>query len=775
MSWRTSLVCRICSDVLKKLEDVQKLAKRREDEDTDNLQELTKELQQVAAELSGAEQRSKAVRERVEGKIVRLEDVKQACDAALPTNDLSWSKDQSPQEIVAAIVALCREKITDLDSKDRSLNDLEIAARGHLLRLAQQKQLSEQRANLDARAAELEKRESDLNQINLATQSRVRAAGRELEDLTNRVVALDGLSRLQDQLKSQRNAKLSFNSRELELQSTVEGTRGRLEELLAAKYTMESSRLELTQSSEVTRSSLEKLRNLGDSLAAYVSDTNSLSECKSRQVGAEQTLRDLHERLAVLQRTSDVSRRELLAAQQKRAELDSAQQRKNSLVASLREYVVGNECPMCGISHPTPQALVDAIEGQLRTASREVLMLAQQIETASAEARRVDSEIQFARGNIARGEKSLEVITAERASLENRIALQNDRAKTLGVVMEADKIGQAIVPLDKAFRDGLRKLEEARAEISRSAQEKNRVELILTQQEGTLAQEKQKSQTAQTEIDRLQERARNLGFDDDAIGWNPEEMVSVRRDAVKSQEAARAAKLREEDALKKGVQESIVVHDALSIAKKDLHEVVDKLERVNEEIRRTDQLCQQLGIKASDPEQAVRLQRKELADSREQLDKTQRVAERYKWSSELGSIDQQEQLLRQRHRELVEKCKILETDRSRLGKASLVVEGWNRRLRSEVTEVVERRLKTHQPEILRLFRAMVPRPYLFEEIEMRRSDSGVHLGLKYRDQVREPGEPKLFLSEAQANVLALAIFLSFACSQKWSRLETDSP
>jgi len=67
---------------------------------------------------------------------------------------------------------------------------------------------------------------------------------------------------------------------------------------------------------------------------------------------------------------------------------------------------------------------------------------------------------------------------------------------------------------------------------------------------------------------------------------------------------------------------------------------------------------------------------------------------------------------------------------------------------------------------------MVPCPYLFEEIEMRRSNRGVHLGLRYRDQVRAPAEPKFFLSEAQANVLALAVFLSFAGSQQWSRLET---
>ena len=67
---------------------------------------------------------------------------------------------------------------------------------------------------------------------------------------------------------------------------------------------------------------------------------------------------------------------------------------------------------------------------------------------------------------------------------------------------------------------------------------------------------------------------------------------------------------------------------------------------------------------------------------------------------------------------------------------------------------------------------MIPASYLFEDIVIERGEEGVGLGLKFRGMTDPSGEPKFFLSCAQANVLALAIFLSFSGSQSWSKLKT---
>jgi len=67
---------------------------------------------------------------------------------------------------------------------------------------------------------------------------------------------------------------------------------------------------------------------------------------------------------------------------------------------------------------------------------------------------------------------------------------------------------------------------------------------------------------------------------------------------------------------------------------------------------------------------------------------------------------------------------------------------------------------------------MIPCPYLFEKVTLNYEETGIRLGLRYRGQEKDAGEPRFFLSSAQANVLALSIFLSLAGKQNWSKLET---
>lgn len=55
---------------------------------------------------------------------------------------------------------------------------------------------------------------------------------------------------------------------------------------------------------------------------------------------------------------------------------------------------------------------------------------------------------------------------------------------------------------------------------------------------------------------------------------------------------------------------------------------------------------------------------------------------------------------------------------------------------------------------------------------MKQEESDLELGLRYRGQEEDVGEPQFYLSNAQANVLALSLFLSFTRAQRWARLET---
>jgi len=64
-------------------------------------------------------------------------------------------------------------------------------------------------------------------------------------------------------------------------------------------------------------------------------------------------------------------------------------------------------------------------------------------------------------------------------------------------------------------------------------------------------------------------------------------------------------------------------------------------------------------------------------------------------------------------------------------------------------------------------------PHMFDSIEMSRAkEGGIDLNLKYNQLKEHVGEPKYFLSSAQANILALALFITLASRQQWASLDS---
>ena len=85
---------------------------------------------------------------------------------------------------------------------------------------------------------------------------------------------------------------------------------------------------------------------------------------------------------------------------------------------------------------------------------------------------------------------------------------------------------------------------------------------------------------------------------------------------------------------------------------------------------------------------------------------------------------------------------------------------------------IKKTLHLHQLEIERHFRAMIPSPHAFDQIEMQVRENRLELGIRYRNQSSDIGEPYLYLSNAQLNVLALSIFLSLGSKQTWSNVDS---
>jgi len=753
---------------LEKAQDVQKLAEKREAKFSGDLQLMVADLQKIANDVAATENRRKAVFTRLGDKLVVQDDLMRSMAAAKLTFELT-SETQTPEEVASGATALCREAIADLDRRERMLAELEVVAHGHRERVAQRQHLSKERESLQANAAQLEKRETALSGGIAAAQAQLRATEKRLADLTRRLLALDEITQLRIDMGSQKELRKSAAKRQQDLQRLIGQAKTRLKGLLGTKAV--ASRLELTRAHDNAISVLDRLRKLQASLPAYRSDIENLRKCDSLQAEADQKLKTFREHKTRLERSQNALNRRLAELQTKRGKLNSTQQRKNSLVASLREYATGDRCPMCGTAHQTPQALANAIKKQLETATQNVRDLAKQIETERAELQRTEAEMQTVNESIHREEKSRQVMSQERAALASRTKAQERLAQQVNIKMEAHQIQQAISAWEGNLVEEAKNLEEIDSAVRLMMQERNQLEMAISQYEITLTQESHKLSAAQMTLTKIERRAADVGFKN-SIKWSAQELAKNRAQLANDKESTQAEKLQKENELTNVTQEWNSIREARERVVRDLKQSTGKLAEATETIRRTERLCQQLRVGSSDPEEAAKVLREDLADLRRRVNFAANTAQQYQWSSAVAALSAEEQWLRKRHEEGIANIAALENQRRRLGEAGRVAGTWSDNLRDEVTRVVERRIQAHQPEILRLFKAMVPCPYLFDDIKMQGSKNGVDLGLKYRDQVRAPAEPRLFLSEAQANVLALAIFLSFACSQQWSRLQT---
>ena len=97
-----------------------------------------------------------------------------------------------------------------------------------------------------------------------------------------------------------------------------------------------------------------------------------------------------------------------------------------------------------------------------------------------------------------------------------------------------------------------------------------------------------------------------------------------------------------------------------------------------------------------------------------------------------------------------------------LAQAAERAHGWKAALRDQVNSAIANAARRHQLRIERHFKSLIPSPHQFDRVVLEFVND---------EQQSNQGEPRLFLSNAQANVLAIAIFLSFGASKRWARLD----
>lgn len=179
-----------------------------------------------------------------------------------------------------------------------------------------------------------------------------------------------------------------------------------------------------------------------------------------------------------------------------------------------------------------------------------------------------------------------------------------------------------------------------------------------------------------------------------------------------------------------------------------------------------------MNIEHNNIEEQVNNKQKELQENLERLNELVIMTEKYEMLKNLDILNKERCESEQDYKNAqLNYLGIKETQR-KLNNARETADSWRNTLTETLNSAVETRINYHIPEIIQLFKGMIPNSYLFEEIKMKRAGDALKLGLVYRGHTHDVGEPEYFLSNAQANILALSIFLSFATKQSWSKLNT---
>jgi DNA repair exonuclease SbcCD ATPase subunit len=381
-----------------------------------------------------------------------------------------------------------------------------------------------------------------------------------------------------------------------------------------------------------------------------------------------------------------------------------------SLASRLREHATGIQCPLCGHEYASATALGTAIEMQLRREPDELQKASADYEALVQQKARLAAEI----------------VASEQQLREQKTAIDNTRR-------ERD---EALNLLDTALERKNRTYEDARDS------------LIL-----------------------VDEQLRSLQTED-LSNLTPDDLqasIHTCQSQLADLESKRAALLKLTESVQ--IQWSSRHSERLAV-EQNLLQWQESFVRLTADIQSYQTKCSQFGLDENTAAGEITSTRRQVSEEMGAVQLALTMTDRYALGCKIASAEGE----RSQIRSLLEDA---ENNRAKarkqieeLSEAGQEVEGWIKSLSEYVGRAVAERITEHKVEVTNLFKAMIPTPYLFEEIAMNQVNDGLSLGLRYRGQEVDAGEPRFFLSNAQANVLALSVFLSFTRAQRWARLET---
>lgn len=663
------------------------------------------------------------------------------------------------------------------DERRRALQQLQESiarvAEGWDSHLARQRRIAE----LGSQLAQLREDLSRLEEAQSATEA-------SITSLTERARASKGRAGSLQRLLEGRREERSLRAEDGRAVERLAAIRSRIDELQARRdqATAESDRLRaelagidaeieaLRTEDTAARSRLAAVEELARNAANLEARRDRLQEIVQRravreqeQAGQERVLGQAHEELAT---------RELRIRQIQEAidALTAATEGQRDLIAGLRAHVTGDICPLCGTQHESHEALLASIDRSLATAPPALKALVQElsearraVESLRAQEQDAESAVAAARAELSALAQEEERLTAQLGEIERLAAELELQPTSADVSAGAARARAAVTECETRTREATDRRSPVDASHTSNTQNSDEIRQALEQlQEEADLLDSRRSAIAEQLALALAAIERETALLPESEASDVGSSITTAQNElaaaeVERQEAERVLSSLREQAVENRRQQHVFEEDKAQLATAEA-EYEDR--------------CGHVGL-APDAELSDVLALQASATAKlESLGAADRALDHYRSGARRQALEHEVGELLPARDEAREQEASARAEIRRLSQAEEQARRWSDRLRDQVNSAIAQTAGRHQLRIERHFKSLIPSPHQFDRVSLDFVDRELVLGVRFRDRRHDAGEPRLFLSNAQANVLAIAIFLSLGAHKNWSRLET---
>ena len=680
----------------------------------------------------------------------------------------------SSDDVVTAarvLQAHCDQQRTEVDIRSRRLASVESGMRSHAGRVERLARLElERRTNQD----ELAQRDTHYTELvslatsRLAAHSEASSRASEAAEELRRVRAHVELSRTATSVGSQlveaRGDLVVLAERR---ESLVRAIREQCERCEKARLREQQARSDF----EENQNRHEAVGDIARRLSLQAERANEIEAKRQRLESSIADLQALEEAIKRARARKSYLREALAKVEVALSRVQSESAEREQILSRLRSITHGDTCPLCGTPHESESSLIEAINTVLSRVPETTRVLAEKVQSERATLVEVSSALN---SNEERHAEMLQSMAALKATLETydaeeeaieALALNLDlHVSESSILTELSALRDREVASSAALQAAKKQAREDEERIGLLKKELNDCEEQMTAKEQSFRKLEELDEDVRRRL-REHEKHRDTKSPETTLAAEVDRMAAVATELERGVEEAASAHRHAEERVQAAGRERA----ELARVVKSLD---DEISTLGADIQGFRSQLREAGLEFGVSNEVLQERRATLDAHEVALARCRELAEKAGLQASLDSVltecETQEAHLREVERDASKKAAVIQ----KLMRAQEVVRSWAQPLELGLDTALEKTIRAYQREIERHFKAMIPAPHLYESIVLRRVGSRVQLGVKYRGQATESGEPRVFLSNAQLNLLALAIFLSMGARQRWSRLQS---